>query len=65
MLNAGMYHVYVCAMCTQYVQVQPLPRKHDILKQCCFNVCDAGPTLNQHCFNVSGVPGVLIAVIYV
>ena len=34
-----------------------LPSKHDTLKQCCFNVgpsvCDAGPTLNQHCFNVA------------
>ena len=44
----------------------PLPIKHDTLKQCWFNVgppsqwatvCDAGPTLNQHCFNVSCLPG--------
>ena len=32
------------------------PSKHDTLKQCWATVVDSGPTLNQHCFNVSCSP---------
>ena len=36
------------------------PNKHSIFTQCWFNVCDVGPTLNQHWANISCLPVVNI-----